>query len=192
MLKYFVPALALCFSLPVMTHAQPAPISEQEAYELGVEAYVYLYPLVTMEVTRKVMTNLPPGVKPGLGPANAFQHMRAYPDAAMREVVRPNFDTLYSSAWLDLSKGPMVVSVPDTAGRYYLLPMIGRGRCRRGSSGSTRQRPTSGSSAGPRRTARRTTTRSTRSRTDTGSPRSRSGARRRSSPPPSSRSQRWT
>ena len=49
---------------------------------------------------------------------------RAYPTAEMKTVVRPNFDTLYSSGWLDLTKEPMIVSVPDTDGRYYLLPML--------------------------------------------------------------------
>jgi hypothetical protein len=99
-------------------------LTEQEAAEIAEEAYIYAYPLVSMDITRRVSTNVPPGVKPGLGPSNAFQHMRAYPDANFKEVVRPNFDTLYSPVWLDLTREPMVISVPDTQGRYYLLPMI--------------------------------------------------------------------
>jgi hypothetical protein len=58
------------------------------------------------------------------GPMNVFVNVPAYPTAEMKTVVRPNFDTLYSSAWLDLTKEPMLVSVPDTDGRYYLLPML--------------------------------------------------------------------
>lgn len=106
----------------------PAPasaaISEKEAEEIGVEAYVYFYPLISMEVTRKITTNVPVGVKHGMGPMNAFHHMRAYPTADFREVVRPNFDTLYSIAWLDLTREPVIVTAPATAGRYYLLPML--------------------------------------------------------------------
>lgn len=97
-------------------------MSAEEADQIAVEAYVYLYPLVMMEVTRRQMTNLPPDTKPGFGPMDAFTHARAFPPAGFKAVVRPNFDTLYSVAWLDLTGEPRVVSVPDTNGRYYLLP----------------------------------------------------------------------
>ena len=106
-----------------MRRAQPNSISEQDAHAIGVQAYLYFYPLVTTDLTRKQLTNVvkSEGIH---APANTFANILEYPPADMKVVVRPNFDTLYSSAWLDLSKEPMIVSVPDTHGRYYLLPML--------------------------------------------------------------------
>jgi hypothetical protein len=103
--------------------ARAQSISDQEAHAIGVDAYLYFYSLVTMDVTRRQLTNIEPGKGFG-GPMNAFANIPAYPSAGDRAVVRPNFDTLYSAAYLDLMKEPMVVSVPDTGGRYYLLPML--------------------------------------------------------------------
>src|SRR5262249_30554497 len=94
-----------------------------DAHNIGIELYTYLYPLVTLETTRRQMTNAPLGVVPGRGPMNTFVHIREFPAADFRAVVRPNFDTLYSSAFLDLSDEPRIVSATDTGGRYYLLPM---------------------------------------------------------------------
>jgi hypothetical protein len=103
----------------------PLPaITEQEAHVIAVDAYIYLYPLLTMDVTRRQLTNMAPGKGVFGGPMNMFVNVEAFPPADFKAVVRPNFDTLYSSAYLDLTNGPMVVSAPDTNGRYYLLPML--------------------------------------------------------------------
>jgi hypothetical protein len=118
-------ASALAAALGISGAATSASaLTEQEAQDIAVEAYVYFYPLVTMDVTRRQFTNHEPGKIPGRGPMNMFNNVPTYPPADDRGVVRPNFDTLYSSAFLDLAKEPMVVSVPDTGGRYYLLPML--------------------------------------------------------------------
>lgn len=99
-------------------------IAEPEAQAIAVDAYLYFYPLVMMDVTRKQSTNIEPGKAFGKGPMNLFTSVAEYPSADFKGVVRVNFDTLYSIAWLDLSKEPMIVSAPNTDGRYYLLPML--------------------------------------------------------------------
>ena len=115
-------SLFLCPVLSLAAQAQSA-VTEQEAQSIARDAYVYFYPLVTMDVTRKQLTNVEPGKGVG-APMNALFSFPAFPTADMRQVVRPNFDTLYTVGYLDLTKEPMVVSVPDTGGRYYLLPML--------------------------------------------------------------------
>jgi hypothetical protein len=98
-------------------------MDEGIAYETGIEGYTFLYPLVLMDMTRKQATNVEKvGQISGRGPADTFVHMREFPAAGYRDVVRPNFDTLYSAAWIDLSKEPRIVSVPAAGGNYYLLP----------------------------------------------------------------------
>jgi hypothetical protein len=98
-------------------------ISEQDAHAIGVAAYLYFYSPVTMDLTRKQLTNV--AKAEGIHtPMNTFANLPTFPPADMKVVVRPNFDTLYSSVWLDMTKEPMIVSVPDTHGRYYLLPML--------------------------------------------------------------------
>jgi hypothetical protein len=98
-------------------------MDEATARQIAVEAYTYLYPLVMMDVTRRQMTNSEPGQRVGFGPANAFTHMRAFPPIAFRAVPWANFDTLCSLAWLDLAGEPLILSVPDTGRRYYLMPL---------------------------------------------------------------------
>src|SRR5437868_13623115 len=115
--------LAASAIFPLASHAQ-SKVTSEEAHAIGVEAYVYFYPLLTMDITRKPFTNIEPGKEFGKGPMNMFVSVPQYPPADFKGVVRSNFDTLYSIAWLDMTDEPVVISAPDTAGRYYLLPML--------------------------------------------------------------------
>src|SRR5215813_6316982 len=98
-------------------------LTPDAASRLGTEAYIYGYPLVTMEMTRKVMTNVE-GPENGLAPMGQFANLRKHPDVTFRDVTAPNADTLYSSAFLDLTREPYVLSMPNEHGRYYLMPML--------------------------------------------------------------------
>jgi hypothetical protein len=115
----------IALSLSACKQQTPAPASETaNATRVTAEdAYIYGYPLVLMDVTRAKMTNVPHAL--GMGaPINQFASVKTFPDATFTDVVSPNADTLYTQAWLDLSKEPLVLSVPDTHGRYYLMPML--------------------------------------------------------------------
>ncbi|MGB6985734.1 MAG: DUF1254 domain-containing protein [Candidatus Aquilonibacter sp.] len=105
------------------TASAPERVGADEARATACGTYIYAYPIVLMEVTRRVMTNVaaPTGLS---APLNQFAHIRAFPDPTMTMVVRPNADTLYSSLQFDVSKEPLVITVPDYGGRYYLLETI--------------------------------------------------------------------
>jgi hypothetical protein len=94
-----------------------------EDFWLATDAYIYGYPLVTMEYTRRIMTNVaaPEGNR---GPMGQFIKARQYPNASFRDVTAPNADTLYTTAWVDLGKEPWVMSIPDMKDRYFLMPML--------------------------------------------------------------------
>ena len=123
-LKAFVCAIALFLPFSAAPARSSAIVTEQEAHEIGIEAYTYLYPLVLMDATRRQAVSAQAGKVAGRGPMNRFTSVRSIPSAGSVDVERPNFDTLFSIAWLDLTKEPVIVSAPDTAGRYYMLQML--------------------------------------------------------------------
>jgi hypothetical protein len=122
--KKHIAAVSL-FILTLIFSASRCPAKENvfEAEPLAVQAYIYGYPLVTMEMTRRVMTNVeaPEGTR---APMGQFVRMRKYPSAEFRDVTAPNADTLYTTAWLDVGAEPWVLSLPDAEDRYYLFPML--------------------------------------------------------------------
>lgn len=94
-----------------------------EEFVLATDAYIFGYPLVTMEMTRRVLTNVaePVGTRAPMGQIIKLRH---YPDASFRDVTAPNADTLYTTAFFDVGQEPWVFSIPDMKGRYFLMPML--------------------------------------------------------------------
>jgi hypothetical protein len=112
-----------------IAHAQsaatsaPVPASEWRenyAYTLGVQAYVYGFPWVYLPTLRYLWVTQPmdPRMTP-YAPVNHFWNGRFLADATYRNGGSPNNDTLYSIAWVDVTREPMVLSVPDMGDRYY-------------------------------------------------------------------------
>jgi hypothetical protein len=104
-------AIAMFLTLTSL-HAQTVSNSLIDMQSAVERAYIYAYPLVLMEATRSGQ------------PINQFTHVGQFPRPDTRKVIRPNADTLYSIAWIDLSKEPVLIYVPDSGGRFYLLQFM--------------------------------------------------------------------
>ncbi len=96
-------------------------ISDEKVIEIAEKAYVFGYPMILMDYTKKISCNVE---KPTLvyAPVNQLGHFREFPDDKFTAVVKPNVDTYYSNVWYDLKDEPVVLTVPATD-RYYLLPL---------------------------------------------------------------------
>ncbi len=96
---------------------------QQESRQIAYDATVFGFPLVVMDFTRQVLTATPTPNSNG-APVNQFGNKRTFPNVSFTNVVNPNADTLYSAAWIDTKKEPIILSLPDTHGRYHLMPMF--------------------------------------------------------------------
>jgi len=119
-----ISAVVLVTILGFIPAAYAAPLTAEEADEIAVEAYIYAYPMILLDTTREMATNVARPNGRGYGPINQWGHNRTFPDASFIEVPRPNVDTLYSPLWFDVAEEPLVIHVPDSGGRYYLLQMV--------------------------------------------------------------------
>jgi hypothetical protein len=111
-----------CTALTPSANAQA--VSPDEARQIAEDAYVYGYSLITTEVTRVQMSNVPKvEVEDFKAPMGQFVNVPRYPPADYRGVSSPNADTLYSVTWLDLAE-PQVFSHPDMGDRFYVFEVV--------------------------------------------------------------------
>lgn len=116
--------VALFFAAALLAVSPARAAGKDDTAAIAVEAYLFLYPLVVMDYTRRQLTNVSPG-RPGIAaPMNVFAADPGFPTPAMRSVPRPNFDTLYSPAWVDLTAGSVLLETPDSHGRYFLASIL--------------------------------------------------------------------
>ena len=99
----------------------PGPAPAQTMAELRA-AFLFAFPVYEMARTRAASVGT--ADKPLLLPMNYLAHRPTLADASSRGVTTPNNDTLYSTAWLDLSEGPVVLTVPPLPGRYHSVAIM--------------------------------------------------------------------
>ena len=118
---------ALCFgaatAFPLAGAADEASVGAVEAIRIATEAYIYGYPLVTFDMARRQQTNVAaPDAEHA--PMGQMIKMRSYPAVDNHCCAAPNADTLYTEVWLDVSKEPWILGIPDMGSRYYIVPML--------------------------------------------------------------------
>jgi hypothetical protein len=98
-------------------------ITTQEARQLAEEAYVFAYSMLENYKTmyaQAVNEDLPASRRT----FNQFNHFRHLLNPEFSEIVAPNNDTLYSTAWLDLGTEPVVLSLPAFPDKRYFVFQI--------------------------------------------------------------------
>jgi hypothetical protein len=101
-----------------------ATLTPQEAKRIGIDAYLYGYALMTSDITEKAFINTTaPRPETFQAPLNQLVNIPKYPPADYKGVTAPNADTLYSAAFIDVTKEPVLLSYPDMHGRYFLFPI---------------------------------------------------------------------
>jgi hypothetical protein len=126
----FIKGAALCLALLVVTlfvacssSKETKTLGLEEAVGTAIDAYLYGYPLITFDIARQQQTNVAvPDAEHA--PMGQMIRMRTYPAVDNHCCAAPNADTLYTEAWLDVSKEPSVLSIPDMGNRYYIIPIL--------------------------------------------------------------------
>lgn len=118
-------------TMPTYAESQVSPIAieqvlQDENYMLGLNAYLWGSTLVRMEQISRMYTDVsePQPDTSYRAPLNEFGHARRLSTPSDLDMPSANRDTLYSSAVLDLSQEPIVLTVPDVSDRYFVINMF--------------------------------------------------------------------
>lgn len=91
--------------------------------EIAADAYVYAFPLVCLELTRRAATNVSAPSPTGRAPMNQFAHREAFADPGTTDLIRPSADTISSTMWFDVAREPIVIALPDCHDRYVVVEL---------------------------------------------------------------------
>lgn len=103
--------------LGLSTLAMALLLSQADRIRAGGEAYLYGLPLLMMDLTRAQAAL-------STGPENSLLRVRRFPDASFKAVVRPNVDTLYTTAFIDMALGPWVFEMAANDQRYEVMAFL--------------------------------------------------------------------